>query len=292
MASKYKNFGITLLIFYIVIFLLFLYIGYLQSNGITPNALKILWRNETMAYSFFLLIFLTLVFGLVHGIYIYSKRSEKSYTKKDEKDILTTTFVGYFFIIIAHIILFTLFIFNTEFNELLISLYSLLTIIGIILISVGLSNIHEKDKKMNELKKVSIVAPVLITIITTIYGIAPSSNYLINSIFNTSLTNSSLTNSSLTNSNLNNSNLNKSNINSNNRNNSNLNNSNLNKSNLNTNNRNNSNLNTNNRNNLNTNNPNNSNLNKKLPIIENPITQTQTLNPNISSLKNIINSYK
>ncbi len=178
----YKNFGITLLTFYIFTFLLYIYIAYLQSNGISNIALK-LFSNEINTYIFLGITFLILIFGLIHGIYIFSKRKETSYTTKDQKDILTTTFVGYFFIIMAYIILFSAIIVNDiSILNIPIILFTLLMVIGIILISVGLSNAHEKDKQLNNLKQTSIVSIVLITINTLLFGLLPASNILLNNI--------------------------------------------------------------------------------------------------------------
>jgi hypothetical protein len=47
-------------------------------------------------------------------------------------------------------------------------------IVGVILISVGLSQSNESDKKMKELKSASIVAPSLLAITGILYGIVPA----------------------------------------------------------------------------------------------------------------------
>ena len=111
-------------------------------------------------------------------VFIYFlKKKEDSYTKKDEKDILNTTFAGYCLIIGAHIILFLPItgIFGPV-NDIALSVglsYGLLMIIGVILLSVGLSHSNESDKKMKELKSASIMAPVLLAITGILYGIVP-----------------------------------------------------------------------------------------------------------------------
>ncbi len=209
--SKYKDFGIALLVFWIFLFLFALYITYIYLNKISSpfksyisnllsksnnetnienNILPYVFYNKddyTMLYLFLFLTLLNFVFSLVHGIYLYSKKKEDSYTKKDEKDILTTTFVGYFFIFIAHLILFVPIVFNksigtnNNITTLITGLvYGVLMIIGVILISVGLSGTREKDKKMKELKSASIMAPVLIAITGILYGIIPACYKLLN----------------------------------------------------------------------------------------------------------------
>ncbi len=208
--SKYKDFGITLLVFWIFLFLFALYTVIHINNISSPlissirdfiskkndeikvekndeikvenNILPyVFWNKDdhTMLHLFFLLTFLNFIFSLVHGIYLYSKRKEDSYTKKDEKDILTTTFVGYLFIFIAHLLLFIPIVIKSigKLNNItLISAltYGILMIVGVILISVGLSQSNESDKKMKELKSASIVAPSLLAITGILYGIVPA----------------------------------------------------------------------------------------------------------------------
>lgn len=197
--SNYKSFGATLLAFWIILFIVssiifFIYINKINNIIAIPDFLSkfitekeifpyIFWNKE-MLYTFIVLTFLTFIFTLVHGIYIFSKRKEESYSKKDEKDVLNTTFAGYWLIIGAYLILFIP-IFGIFGNVNDITLYASLTygilmIIGLILLSVGLSQTHEKDKKMKELKAVSIVAPSLIGITGIIYGIAPACCKLFN----------------------------------------------------------------------------------------------------------------
>ena len=199
--NLYRDFGITLLIFWILLFLLCGFIFYIYISKITsqPTYFDTLIQNDilpyiffkkndpTMLYIFIILTLFNLIFSFVHGIYLFSKRKETSYSQKSEKDILNTTFVGYLFIFTAHIILFSP-IFISMINSKYIGnldnqnnitfivslLYGLLLIIGVILISIGLSEVKENDKKMKELKATSIVAPLFISITSIIYGILPS----------------------------------------------------------------------------------------------------------------------
>jgi cytochrome c biogenesis factor len=200
--NLYRDFGITLLIFWIFLFFICSFIFYIYINKITsqPTYFDTLIQNDilpyiffkkndpTMLYIFIILTLFNLIFSLVHGIYLFSKRKRSSYSQKSEKDILNTTFVGYLFIFTAHIILFLpIFLsmiknneignFNMNNNFILgfILLYGLLLIIGVILISIGLSEVKENDKKMKELKATSIVAPVSISITTILFSIIPLS---------------------------------------------------------------------------------------------------------------------
>ncbi len=197
--SKYKSFGASLLALYILTFILFIIITIISfklyeiptNDSLSTFIHKIykienfeyLFWNKNMFYLFIGITLLNLIFGLVHGIYIFSKRKEKSYTKKDEKDVLTTTFVGYLFITIANIILFVSLLckINLDKNTLIVItfIYGLLMIIGVILISIGLSEVSEKDNKMKSLKSASIVAPSLIGITGIMYGISRASCNLI-----------------------------------------------------------------------------------------------------------------
>lgn len=202
--SKYKAFGATLLSFWIILFLLSIYVFYIYYMKLTNNSSNImesiksifktgktsnnistsisnrkifsyLLGDEKMFMVFVILTFLSLIFSLVHCIYLFAERKANSYTKKDEKDILTITFVGYLFIFIAYLSLFIPIIFNLDIPFEFVSIcYGLFMVIGVILISVGLSQAHEKDKKMKNLKSTSIVAPSLISITGIIYGIAPA----------------------------------------------------------------------------------------------------------------------
>ncbi len=209
MAKKiYKDFGITLLVFYIVIFvLLFITCGiFVKLKPMEENlsddflskfiknfniiSFNTLFYNENMFGLFVAITLLNLIFGLVHGIYIFSQKKVDFYTKKNEKDILKPTFAGYMLIIIAYLLLIFLplcfpniFIFdekNTKYKLIGITLlFGLLVVIGAILLGVGLSNIEEKDKKMKELRSVSIVAPTFIGITGVIFGIVHASCILI-----------------------------------------------------------------------------------------------------------------
>lgn len=187
--SKYKSFGITLLLFWILIVILSMYVFYIYYNNLVSNInlnlIPYLFWNNHMFYTFVIFTFLILLFSLIHGIYLFSVKKENSYTKKDEKDVLTTTFVGYFFIILAYLILFVPIIIqlnlSSKSNITLIAsiLFGLFTIIGMILISVGLSKSNEKDQKLKNLKYTSVVSPILISITSLIYGIAPASTILV-----------------------------------------------------------------------------------------------------------------
>ncbi len=236
MANLYRDFGATLLSFWITLLLLSFYVFYIYyvklnnksskinssniiesiksvfktgttsnsastSNGAatsnsasTSNSVSTsnsrntlitsfpyLLGDQNMFLGFVTLTFLSLIFSLVHGIYLFAERKKDSYTKKDEKDVLTMTFVGYLFIFFAYLALFLPIIFNLDLPlNLPFIMYGLFMVIGVILISVGLSQVHEKDKKMKNLKSTSIVAPSLISITGLIYGIAPACCSLIN----------------------------------------------------------------------------------------------------------------
>jgi hypothetical protein len=208
MAKKiYKDFGITLLVFYIVIFVFLLFIcgvfvklmetdksDDFLSTFIRTNfsliSFNTLFYNTNMFGLFVAITLLNLIFGLVHGIYIFSQKKVDFYTVKNEKDILKPTFAGYMLIIIAYLLLIFLplcfpniFIFdekNTKYKLIGITLlFGLLVVIGTILLGVGLSNIKEKDKKMKDLRSASIVAPTFIGITGVIYGIVHASCILI-----------------------------------------------------------------------------------------------------------------
>lgn len=189
--SNYKSFGKTLLAFWIFFFIVYaiifvIYVNKIMSiSGSFNEFIKkelfpfpYIFLNDKMLYFFIFLTLCIFVFSLVHCIYIFSKKKEDSYTKKSEKDILNTTFSGYLLIIGAQIILFLPMICQFgPINEIILSirlLYGLLMIIGVVLLSVGLSQSREKDKKMKELKSASIMTPVLIAISGIIYGIVPA----------------------------------------------------------------------------------------------------------------------
>lgn len=229
--SNYKAFGISLLVFWILLFIIYLLVSVLYINKIEENSLSLpesiknlmkdneifpyVFWNKNMLYLFIALTFVNFIFSLVHGIYLFSKRKEKSYTKKDVKDILNTTYAGYWLIIGAHIILFlpmTGIFGNLNDISLYTSLaYGILIVIGVILLAVGLSEVREeniknesseeynineknsknsKKSKLKELKSASIVAPVFIGITGILYGIAPACCKLFNIMPSESLTNS------------------------------------------------------------------------------------------------------
>lgn len=191
--SNYKKFGKALLSLWIIFLIFCAIVFFLQINiiknittlpfdFITNKTLFPFYGNENMLYAFIGLTILFFVFSLVHGIYIFSKRKEASYTKKSEKDILNTTMAGYCLIVGAYtiFIVFSLAYMRdsevyTNFGTLFMLSFMLFMIIGVVLLSVGLSQIHEKDgdKKMKELKSVSIMSPIFSSIIGIIYGIVP-----------------------------------------------------------------------------------------------------------------------
>lgn len=193
--SNYKKFGKALLglwiSFIIICGVIFaFYIHLINKTTLLPESINkfikdkqlfpfpYIFLNDTMLYLFIFFTLLIFVFSLVHGIYIFSKKKEDTYTKKSEKDILNTTMAGYCLIIGAYFILLLPMtgIFGSI-NDITLSislLFGLLMIIGVVLLSVGLSNIQEKEKELKELKSASIMSPVFIAFTGIIYGIVPA----------------------------------------------------------------------------------------------------------------------